>query len=160
MTDIQRVKKVVNWLIYEGFAANEKEVADKLGYTKSSFSQIVTGKVPLSGKFLKKLCSANADINESWIQSGLGEMLYSEMEEDQDFLDYLEDSEQKSKMVGDVHNLNSKVKSLEETILILTKNQEKLLRMQESLISSNEKLTALLERSGNSFNQDPSTSTK
>ncbi|EEF88605.1 hypothetical protein BACCELL_03789 [Bacteroides cellulosilyticus DSM 14838] len=32
-------------------------MVDKLGYTKSSLFQIVNGKVSLSEKFVKKLCS-------------------------------------------------------------------------------------------------------
>lgn len=75
MTELQRVRKVINWLIFMEFAENEREIAEKFGYTKSSFSQIINGKVPLSDKFLKKLCSANENINEVWISSGEGEML-------------------------------------------------------------------------------------
>jgi hypothetical protein len=47
MTETQRVKKVINWLVFMEYAENERELAEKLGYTKSSFSQIVNGKVPL-----------------------------------------------------------------------------------------------------------------
>ena len=53
MTENQRIKKAINWLIFQGVAESEKELADLLGYTKSSFSQIVNGKVPLSEKFVK-----------------------------------------------------------------------------------------------------------
>ena len=49
-----RLKKVINWLIFQEIAENERALADLLGYTKSSFSQIVNGKVPLSDKFIKK----------------------------------------------------------------------------------------------------------
>jgi len=31
MTDLQRVKKTINWLIFIGFAKNEREIAEKLG---------------------------------------------------------------------------------------------------------------------------------
>ena len=37
MTDTQRIKKVVNWLIFQEVAENEKALADLLGYKKSSF---------------------------------------------------------------------------------------------------------------------------
>lgn len=53
MNEIQRVRKVINWLIFQDIAENERELSEKLGYTKSSFSQIVNGKVPLSDKFVK-----------------------------------------------------------------------------------------------------------
>jgi transcriptional regulator with XRE-family HTH domain len=78
MTEIQRIKKVVNWLIFMEYAESEKDLAEKLGYTKSSFSQIINGKVPLSDKFIKKLCSANENINEFWITDGKGGMLKTE----------------------------------------------------------------------------------
>lgn len=72
MNVTQRIKKVVNWLIFQGVAENERDLADKLGYTKSSFSQIVNGKVPLSEKFVKKLCSFDENINEVWVVDGTG----------------------------------------------------------------------------------------
>jgi transcriptional regulator with XRE-family HTH domain len=74
MTVTQRIRKVINWLIFIEYAENERDLAEKLGYTKSSFSQIVNGKVPLADKFVKKLCSADNNINEVWITEGGGEM--------------------------------------------------------------------------------------
>ncbi|MGR3791451.1 hypothetical protein ACUXZJ_11325 [Flavobacterium sp. TN-1] len=74
MTKIERVRKLCKWLIYEGFAENDTELAKKLGYTKSSFSQIINEKVPLSDKFITKLCEANENINKFWIL-GRGDML-------------------------------------------------------------------------------------
>ena len=77
MTETQRVKKVINWLVFMEYAENERELAEKLGYTKSSFSQIVTGKVPLSERFVQKLASVDRNINEVWIMTGEGNMLNS-----------------------------------------------------------------------------------
>ncbi|WP_290534683.1 helix-turn-helix transcriptional regulator [Alistipes sp.] len=74
MSDIQRIKKVINWLIFQEVAESEKQLADLLGYTKSSFSQIVNGKVPLSEKFVKKLCGLDENINEVWVLKGEGSM--------------------------------------------------------------------------------------
>lgn len=74
MSDIQRIKKVINWLIFQEVAESEKQLADLLGYTKSSFSQIVNGKVPLSEKFVKKLCGLDENINEVWVLKGDGSM--------------------------------------------------------------------------------------
>ena len=48
---------MINWLIFKEIAENERALAETLGYTKSSFSQVVTGKVPLSEKFMKRICS-------------------------------------------------------------------------------------------------------
>ncbi len=71
----RRIRKAINWLIYSEIAENERAVADMLGYTKSSFSQIVNGKVPLSEKFVKKLCSLDPNINEVYITEGVGNLL-------------------------------------------------------------------------------------
>ena len=77
MTETQRVKKVINWLFFMEYAENERELAEKLGYTKSSFSQIVNGKVPLSERFVQKLASVDRNINEVWIMTAEGNMLNS-----------------------------------------------------------------------------------
>ena len=77
MTETQRVKKVINWLVFMEYAENERELAEKLGYTKSSFSPIVNGKVPLSERFVQKLASVDRNINEVWIMTGEGNMLNS-----------------------------------------------------------------------------------
>lgn len=74
MGTTQRIKKAVNWLIFNEISENERGLAEKLGYTKSSFSQIVNGKVPLSDKFVKKLCSLDRNINEVWVMYGTGSM--------------------------------------------------------------------------------------
>lgn len=67
-----RLKKAINWLIFQEIAENERALAELLGYTKSSFSQIVNGKVPLSDKFVKSLCALDENINEVWIKTGEG----------------------------------------------------------------------------------------
>lgn len=72
MTKIERVRKLCKWLIYDGFADNDADLASKLGYTKSSFSQIINEKVPLSDKFIEKLCATNENINKVWIEKGIG----------------------------------------------------------------------------------------
>lgn len=75
MKDVtKRIKKVINWLIYQEVVENERELSEKLGYTKSSFSQIVNGRVPLSAKFVKKLCSLDENINEVWVLNGEEQM--------------------------------------------------------------------------------------
>ena len=75
MIDLKRIKKVVNWLIFSEYAENEIGIAKKLGYTKSSFSQILNGKVNVSEKFIDKLCEADDNINKVWVLEGIGVML-------------------------------------------------------------------------------------
>lgn len=74
----QRIRKAINWLIFQDVAENERALANLMGYTKSSFSQLVNGKVPLSDKFVKKLCSLDPNINEVWITTGEGNLLKSD----------------------------------------------------------------------------------
>ena len=74
----KRIRKAINWLIFSEVAENEKAVADMLGYTKSSFSQLVNGKVPLSEKFVNKLCSLDPNINDVYITEGVGNLLKSD----------------------------------------------------------------------------------
>lgn len=83
MTKIKRVKKLCKWLIYDGFADNDAELAKNLGYSKSSFSQILNEKVPLSDKFIDKLCTSNEKINKVWVFEGVGEMLYTSSAKDE-----------------------------------------------------------------------------
>lgn len=78
MEQTQRIKKAINWLIFQEVAENERALANLMGYTKSSFSQLVNGKVPLSEKFVKKLCSLDPNINEVWITTGAGNLLNSD----------------------------------------------------------------------------------
>lgn len=74
LTDLQRLKKVVKWLIFSDFGDNEKEIAELLGYKKSSFSQIMNGKVPISDKFIDNIISIDDNINKVWIKTGQGSM--------------------------------------------------------------------------------------
>lgn len=79
MNTTQRVKKTINWLIFQEIAENERALADLLGYTKSSFSQIVNGKVPLSDKFIKALCSLDDNINDVWVKTGEGDLFKNDI---------------------------------------------------------------------------------
>lgn len=78
MEQTKRIRKAINWLIFQEVAENERALANLMGYTKSSFSQLVNGKVPLSEKFVKKLCSLDPNINEVWIMTGEGNLLNSD----------------------------------------------------------------------------------
>jgi len=75
MSDLKRIRKVINWLLFNDCAINDNDLALKMGYTKSSFSQIVNGKVPVSDKFIDKMISFDKNINKVWIISGIGSMI-------------------------------------------------------------------------------------
>ena len=75
MTDLERVIKIVDWLIFEKVVKSRRELAEVLGYTESSMSQILNGKVTLSERFIKKLSTIDNRINEDWIRHEFGNML-------------------------------------------------------------------------------------
>lgn len=75
MIDIERVIKVVDWLIFEKIVKSRKDLALKMGYTESSMSQILNQKVPLSERFIKKLSILDDRINIDWVMGGDGDML-------------------------------------------------------------------------------------
>jgi len=75
MSKNQRIRKIIKWLIFSEFGENEKDIAELLGYTKSSFSQIMNEKVPLSDRFLDKIQELEPNINREWIETGKGNMI-------------------------------------------------------------------------------------
>lgn len=75
MSENERLKKTILWLISQGIVDSQEELSKSIGYNPSSISQIVTGKKPISNKFLKKLGEFSEKINTEWIQFGKGSML-------------------------------------------------------------------------------------
>lgn len=137
MSNLKRIKKVINWLIYKEIGESEKEIAERLGYTKSSFSQIVNGKVPLSDKFISKLCSLDENINLVWVQSGEGEM----------FLEHNLNSEQDVTIPASVwsviqrqaQSLSSRDRQIEDLIVLLkeqVQENKKISARQDALATS------------------------
>ncbi|MBQ9658533.1 MAG: helix-turn-helix transcriptional regulator [Clostridia bacterium] len=77
-TELERLNKVIKWLIFSDFVENDKDLADKLGYNKTYLSQIFNGKVALSDNFIEKLIDLDPNINKVWIKTGTGNMLKSD----------------------------------------------------------------------------------
>lgn len=76
----ERARSIVQWLIKNGYATNQKCLAKLLGYNHAALSQILNGKVPMSGKFMNTLCSKNSALNRDWLETGEGEMFVAEQE--------------------------------------------------------------------------------
>lgn len=70
----QRVKRAIKYLLAEDLGRNQRDLAEKLGYTESSFSQLLNGKTPISRPFLKKLYVMCPNLNPDWLENGEGEM--------------------------------------------------------------------------------------
>lgn len=76
MTELQRIKIALKALISLGIARNQEGVGKLLGYSnKSSFSQVMNGKVNLPTDFIERLCALNSSINKEWIKNGIGNLL-------------------------------------------------------------------------------------
>lgn len=76
ITELQRVKIALKALISLGAARNQEEAGKLLGYSnKSSFSQVLNGKVNLPADFVDRLCALNTAINKHWIKTGIGNVL-------------------------------------------------------------------------------------
>ena len=73
---LKRIRKIINYLVYQEVIKNDKDLAAMLGYTKSSLSQILSGSVP-ADKFIERLCNAVKNINSAWIKTGIRERLNS-----------------------------------------------------------------------------------
>ncbi len=69
------LRKVVTYLMEQGKAGSQRELAATLGYNPSAFSQILNGRVPVSEKFLGRLSALDPRINLDWVRHNTGEML-------------------------------------------------------------------------------------
>lgn len=97
----RRVRQVLAWLISQGYAHSQRELARVIGYQESSLSQIVNGHVPVSDKFLTRLTSVDANLSREWIAEGVGEMLLPAKDEQE--MQLIDDEQQM-----EFYNTNSK----------------------------------------------------
>ena len=70
----ERLRRVVHWLISQGFAESHEAVANKLGHNKTYLSQILTGQKPVSKKFVKNVCQVFERVNPDYILDGIGDI--------------------------------------------------------------------------------------
>lgn len=102
MAVYERIKKVVKWLVGIGIAQNQEGIGKLLGYNnKSSFSQVLNGKVPLPNDFIHRLGLLDKNINTVWIEKGEGEMLNPpRMESNAVVKDITDSSPTKAPLIG------------------------------------------------------------
>ena len=74
MEQRERIKKVINWLVFKGVVDGQNDLAARLGYSKSYMSQSLNGHENLSPKFVEKVCSFDSNLNFVWVLSGEGNM--------------------------------------------------------------------------------------
>lgn len=76
MTELERIKVAVKTLISLGVAKNQEELGKLIGYkSKSSFSQVLNGLVPLPNGFVDKLLKLDDRIEKQWVLCGEGNIL-------------------------------------------------------------------------------------
>lgn len=81
MTEIERIKIAVKTLISLGVEKTQEGIGKLMGYTnKSSFSQVLNGKVPISKDFIDKLCALDSRISKEWVVNGSGNVFAAEKE--------------------------------------------------------------------------------
>ena len=90
MNVLERAKSVVKWLIDEGEIKSQTELAARMGYNESSVSQILTGRVRLSDKFISKLAQVSSSINPRYFKEEDAPMVivHSDSEKDKRTVEY------------------------------------------------------------------------
>lgn len=79
MNRVIRNKILVNYLIENGVAKNQRDLGAKMGYTnESAFSQVINEKVPTPKDFIAKLKTLLPTLNDDWLLYGEGTMLKTE----------------------------------------------------------------------------------
>lgn len=88
MEVLDRIKIAVKALISLGVAKNQEDIGKLLGYSsKSSFSQVLNGKVPLPNDFIDRLCKIDQRLVKMWIINEYGSVLRSKENSKQVYID-------------------------------------------------------------------------
>jgi hypothetical protein len=76
MTENERIKKAIKWLIGSGIAKTQEGIGLLMGYSnKSAFSQVVNNPDKRPEDFVVRLCNLNNALNKNWLLTGEGSML-------------------------------------------------------------------------------------
>jgi hypothetical protein len=76
MTETERIKKAIKWLIGSGIAKTQEGIGLLMGYSnKSAFSQVVNNTDKRPEDFVVRLCNLNNTLNKNWLLTGEGSML-------------------------------------------------------------------------------------
>lgn len=120
---IERIKSLIDWLIFNKAIKNRRELAEKLGYTESSLSQILNEKVNLPEKFIKKLSDIDENIKIDWIFKGEGEMIIkNKLLETR--IDYISNNNQTEYLLKIINNLEYTITIQKELIEELKKKNK------------------------------------
>lgn len=143
MTKIDRYKILVRYLISIGVATTQKDLGTKMGYNnESAFSQVINGKTAEPKNFSRKLKELMPDINLEWLETGVGEMLGGNI--NQEVI-----GDNSTSVAGNLNNVNCSTaieKAIEEISEMRKLIQEQVRNNKEQfdrLMSVIERLTSL-----------------
>lgn len=125
MSSLDRVIEVIFKLKKLGAIKKQDDIAEKTGYNKSSISEILNGKVPLSDKFIQ-IFAAKYNVNEIWIYTGEGEVFNNSKPSEPD-----ENPKSSDELV--------------KTLEILLKMKDETIKMKDSEIGLRDKTIATLQ---------------
>ena len=125
--DLQRLKKAINWLIFKEVVESRRDLAQKLGYTESGLSQMLTQKTPISTPFINKLLGLYPSFDIDWLYGESDNML-------------------KMKVSGNDIVQNSNGNGNNQHVNIYDKNTERLLSLLESKDKQIDRLISVIEK--------------
>lgn len=74
MNVYSRLRKVVNWLIFNDLVESQNDLAARLGYSSSYMSQVMSSAKVVSESFIGKVCSLDKNLSSTWVLTGEGNM--------------------------------------------------------------------------------------
>ena len=109
----EKLKIVVKWIIGQQLAANQTDIAFKLGVNKTYLSQLVIGKKIVSLKFIEKLCEKFPEVNSDYLTSG--DVRISKIDENINEIEILKKTiEALKKEIAELINLREQIKENEQ----------------------------------------------
>lgn len=79
----RRCKRVVQWLISQGYGETDSDIYVLMGYERSFAASVLSGKDKMSARFLNAICRISPRINRDWIETGNGNMLLDNIKYDE-----------------------------------------------------------------------------
>ena len=74
MNVYSRLRKVVNWLIFNDLVESQNDLAARIGYSSSYMSQVMSSAKVVSESFIGKVCSLDKNLSSTWVLTGEGNM--------------------------------------------------------------------------------------
>jgi transcriptional regulator with XRE-family HTH domain len=123
MTENERFKEVLNYLIRGKKIRNQQEFTEKVGSNKTTISQIKNGEIKIPNNLFEKITHAFPFISFDWLLTGEGEMLKQECQEqkndptNENFLKFLhEENKELNKKIWELEAENEQLRKRLKTV--------------------------------------------